>query len=196
MTIGEKIKNIRESKGLTQIQLSELSKIHVSTIRKYELGIRNPKPDQIERIANGLGVSSYMFYDFDIETVGDVISILFALEDNVDIEFEGEQTDDDKYIPKTMSIKFKNPYLQDFLAKWANMTQYLNSMKNALPSVKSSIELPDGSDSVQEAVRKNINEQYLSFKNLYSINSKSNVVVKKGTDGIKVRISNNDEDNK
>ena len=39
MTIGEKIKNIRESKGLTQIQLSELSKIHVSTIRKYELGI-------------------------------------------------------------------------------------------------------------------------------------------------------------
>ena len=185
MTIGEKIKNIRESKGLTQIQLSELSKIHVSTIRKYELGIRNPKPDQIERIANGLGVSSYMFYDFDIETVGDVISILFALEDNVDIEFEGEQTDDDKYIPKTMSIKFKNPYLQDFLAKWANMTQYLNSMKNALPS-----------DSVQEAVRKNINEQYLSFKNLYSINSKSNVVVKKGTDGIKVRISNNDKDNK
>ena len=112
------------------------------------------------------------------------------------IEFEGEQTDDDKYIPKTMSIKFKNPYLQDFLAKWATMTQYLNSMKNALPSVKSSIELPDGSDSVQEAVRKNINEQYLSFKNLYSINSKSNVVVKKGTDGIKVRISNNDKDNK
>ena len=33
MTIGEKIKNIRESRGLTQIQLSELSKIHVSTIR-------------------------------------------------------------------------------------------------------------------------------------------------------------------
>ena len=88
------------------------------------------------------------------------------------------------------------PYLQDFLAKWANMTQYLNSMKNALPSVKGSIESPDGSDSVQEAVRKNINEQYLSFKNLYSINSKSNVVVKKGTDGIKVRISNNDKDNK
>ena len=76
------------------------------------------------------------------------------------------------------------------------MTQYLNSIKNALPSVKGSIESPDGSDSVQEAMRKNINEQYLSFKNLYSINSKSNVVVKKGTDGIKVRISNNDKDNK
>lgn len=47
MTIVEKIKTFRELLGLTQIQLAELSKINVRTIRKYELGIRNPKPEQI-----------------------------------------------------------------------------------------------------------------------------------------------------
>ena len=37
--------SFREFKGYSQIQLAELSGINVGTIRKYELGIRNPKPD-------------------------------------------------------------------------------------------------------------------------------------------------------
>ena len=40
------------------------------------------------------------------------------------------------------------------------------------------------------------NNKYQEFKTLYTTNIHHNVVVKKGTDGIKIRISNNDKDNK
>ena len=33
----------------------------------YEYGIRNPKPDQLLKIANALGISINIFMDFDIE---------------------------------------------------------------------------------------------------------------------------------
>lgn len=59
MTVGENIKRIRKEKGLTQKQLGGLCKprISESTIRKYELGILNPKIETIDRIASALGVS-------------------------------------------------------------------------------------------------------------------------------------------
>ena len=40
--VGKKIRAYREFRGHSQIQLAELSGINVGTIRKYELGIRNP----------------------------------------------------------------------------------------------------------------------------------------------------------
>ena len=52
--VGKKIRAYREFRGYSQIQLAELSGINVGTIRKYELGIRNPKPDQLEKIATVL----------------------------------------------------------------------------------------------------------------------------------------------
>ena len=83
--IGEKIRAYREFRGLSQVQLAELSGINVGTIRKYELGIRNPKPDQLEKIASALGLNVSIFLDFNIETVGDVLALLFAIDDSVDL---------------------------------------------------------------------------------------------------------------
>ena len=65
--IGEKIRAYREFRGLSQVQLAELSGIYVGTIRKYELGIRNPKPDQLEKIASALGLNVSIFLDFNID---------------------------------------------------------------------------------------------------------------------------------
>ena len=60
--IGKKIRAYREVRGYSQIQLAELSGINVGTIRKYELGIRNPKPDQLEKIATALGLNVSVFW--------------------------------------------------------------------------------------------------------------------------------------
>lgn len=68
--VGKKIRAYREFRGYSQIQLAELSGINVGTIRKYELGIRNPKPDQLEKIATALGLNVSVF----------LISILRQLE--------------------------------------------------------------------------------------------------------------------
>ena len=55
---------------------------------KYELGIRNPKPDQLEKIAVALGLNVSVFLDFNIETVGDVLSLLFAIDDSVNLSLK------------------------------------------------------------------------------------------------------------
>lgn len=56
MSIGENIRNTRKLKGMTQKQLGELAGIAEPTIRRYELGMLNPKRETIQKIANALGV--------------------------------------------------------------------------------------------------------------------------------------------
>ena len=51
MTTGEKIKYFRNMRGISQETLGQLSGINSATIKKYEYGIRNPKPDQLLKIA-------------------------------------------------------------------------------------------------------------------------------------------------
>ncbi len=109
--ISKKIRAYREFRGYSQIQLAELSGINVGTIRKYELGIRNPKPDQLEKIAAALGLNVSVFLDFNIETVGDVLSLLFAIDDSVNLSLS--ETNDQK-----VTLTFDNPMMQDFFEKW------------------------------------------------------------------------------
>lgn len=60
MSIGENIRNIRKQNHLTQKKLGELCEppISESTIRKYELGLLNPKIQTISKIAKALEVNS------------------------------------------------------------------------------------------------------------------------------------------
>ncbi len=81
MTTGEKIKHFRNLRGISQETLGQLSGINSATIKKYEYGIRNPKPDQLLKIANALGISINVFMDFDIETVSDVLSLILKKRD-------------------------------------------------------------------------------------------------------------------
>ena len=57
MDIGKRIKSARKAKGLTQKQLAEAVGVVTGTIQQYELGKRQPRIEQIEKIAEILGVS-------------------------------------------------------------------------------------------------------------------------------------------
>lgn len=56
MTIGERIRSVRITKGLTQKQLAEKCGMADSAIRKYESGRVTPKHETIQRIASALNV--------------------------------------------------------------------------------------------------------------------------------------------
>lgn len=71
MDIGEKIKNIRKTKGLTQKELAQKLGVSQAMITQYEKGLRKPKPDTIKRIAMALGVD---YYDIDSSPSGETIS--------------------------------------------------------------------------------------------------------------------------
>ena len=108
MTTGEKIKHFRNLRGISQGTLGQLSGINSATIKKYEYGIRNPKPDQLMKIANALGISINVFMDFDIETVSDVLSLILKMDEQLDMNFEAERYEDGSFNPSTIRISFKN----------------------------------------------------------------------------------------
>ena len=108
--VGKKIRAYREFRGLNQIQLAELSGINVGTIRKYELGLRNPKPEQLERIAAALGLNVSIFLDFNIETVGDVLSLLFAIDDSVDLSLSEPNPEDKSSTAIAFTFKVSAKY--------------------------------------------------------------------------------------
>ena len=120
MTVGEKIKTFRNIRGISQNMLGQLAGIDGTTIRKYELGSRNPKPDQLLKIANALGVSINVFTGFDIETASDVLTLLFKMDDQM-----------------TIYIRFKHPAINDRLAKFAKTKKWQENLlasKDAFPS--------------------------------------------------------------
>ncbi len=138
MTVGEKIKTFRTIRGISQNVLGELAGIDGTTIRKYELGSRKPKPDQLLKIANALGVSINVFTDFDIETASDVLSLLFKMDEQVDMEIDGEKdSEDGNLIPDTICIRFKHPEINSRFAKFAKAKKLQTNLiasKDAFPS--------------------------------------------------------------
>ena len=58
MTMGERIRYLRESKGMTQEELGEKIGVQKSAIRKYEKGeVQNIKRSNIKKLADIFGVS-------------------------------------------------------------------------------------------------------------------------------------------
>lgn len=61
MTIGEQIKTARKAEGLTQAQLAERIGVATGTIQQYERGIRQPRFEILEKIADELQISVLYF---------------------------------------------------------------------------------------------------------------------------------------
>lgn len=71
MTIGEKIRKLRNHTGLTQRVLGELSGTSETTIKQYELGKRQPRIEQLKKIAKVFDFPLYLLLDdnFELENV-------------------------------------------------------------------------------------------------------------------------------
>lgn len=85
MAIGERIRFIRNLRGMTQkwlgIQAGLPEKTADIRMAQYESGTRVPKEDLTEKIADALNVSSAALNVPDIESEVGVMHTLFALED-------------------------------------------------------------------------------------------------------------------
>lgn len=70
MLVGDRIKEIRKEKHLTQKELGEKLGVSYQMIAQYENGKRNPKPETLKKIADALEVpvSSLGFYDIMVDS--------------------------------------------------------------------------------------------------------------------------------
>ncbi len=120
MTIGEKIKYFRSRIGITQAKLAELSGIHPVSIRKYETNKMTPQTEQIDKIAEALGVSSFAITGFEnnirLETIGDFMGLMIMLIKASFVSFK---------LSKTFNVSFKiNPLITKFFKANAGDTEY------------------------------------------------------------------------
>ena len=99
MTVSENIRYFRKERGYTQKQLSELAGIATITLQQYELEKREPKLENLQKIAEALGIPIAALLDID-----ETDQALNALSDfkNVDVK----QTQ----YPDMFNLKELEPY--------------------------------------------------------------------------------------
>lgn len=82
-SVGQKIKVLRKTRGLTQQQLADKLDIQRATISNYEIGRRSPHLKELEKIASVLGVN------IDYFAIGDATS--YDLISRAKLLFENEE---------------------------------------------------------------------------------------------------------
>lgn len=83
MDVGQKIKALREEKGMTLEQLGDKVGVGKSTVRKWETGIiANMRRDKIAKIADALGTSPAYLMGWDNNNYQDTQPVLLGSELN------------------------------------------------------------------------------------------------------------------
>lgn len=168
MTSGEKILLHRKKCGLTQKRLAELSGVSEISIRKYELGLRNPKPVQLKKLAKSMmiGENSLLemeIADISVETIGDFYAILFQF-----IEKMGgyvlHNVDENGYpIDNNSSIGFKNPAIAEALSDVYRHFEILKESRENFKETSPSLESQESYDLSEqiliEKMKRNFIEQ-------------------------------------
>ena len=109
--LARTIRKYREARKMTMKQLSIKSGINLSTIKKYETDNRNPKLEQLEKIAAALDVSVFEFLDIEVKSISDIISLVNKMNNATEIEWD---IDNEK-----VSISFKNEDINNSLKDYA-----------------------------------------------------------------------------
>lgn len=109
--LARTIKKYRKARKLTMEQLSEKSGINLSTLKKYETDNKNPKLEQLSKIAEALEVSVFEFLDIEVKSVNDIISLVNKMNIATDIDWD---IDNDK-----VCISFKNKEINNCLKEYA-----------------------------------------------------------------------------
>lgn len=137
MDIIDKIKKARVSMGLTQKDLAEATGISVSAINKYESKLREPKKEQLIKIAKFLKIPLSELIDEDTEIyttppavmIEKIISDLYQFE--VDTKNKRVHIYNNDGILLTLSIKEFNLLTNDVVEYINNKIKFLNNLKKA-----------------------------------------------------------------
>lgn len=123
MNIGDRIKSFRNLKQLTQKALAERSNISEIAIKKYETGERNPRPEQITKIAEALEINENLLYNIDLSdlpliTIGDLMAIFIQLFESVGIIPRYMHDSNGKIEPSTITLQFTNMNINNAIKQW------------------------------------------------------------------------------
>lgn len=113
--IGSRIRNIRNSKGLSQSELGERIGLNADRVQKYENGARKPKPDMIKQIASALGVSTLALTDPVTTNYIGAMFAMFELENTFNMKIK--KTPEDEPPGLCISVDFRDP-MYKYMEEW------------------------------------------------------------------------------
>lgn len=90
MTIGQKIRNLRKLRGLTQAELGSMVGLPGDRIRQYENDVRTPRIDKLTAITKALGADPSALSDINIKNESDIMHVFFELEEGYDFHLEND----------------------------------------------------------------------------------------------------------
>ena len=114
---GAKLRQIRLRKGVSTAELGAKCNITDAAIRQYEGDKRTPKEDKLQEIANALGVDVTALYDRRIESIADIVHILFEVESDgyiTPVRIPADQNSS----RTTYGVRALNEVLSEALEKW------------------------------------------------------------------------------
>ncbi|MDR1564006.1 MAG: helix-turn-helix domain-containing protein [Oscillospiraceae bacterium] len=124
MAVGDRIKRIRNFRGLTQKELGVALGYDDNTadvrVAQYESGTRTPKEDTLKKIAEVLGVNYRAIYEPTLYAAEDVMYTLFELDEHYgDLHIHTVEDISDPLDPQThKAVTFNSHLLDNFLSEW------------------------------------------------------------------------------
>ena len=115
--------------------------------------------------------------DFDIETVSDVLSLLFKLDEQVDMKFEAERDENGEFIPSTVKFSFQNAAINNKLCTYLKVKQIKENLENSKNKL-----------SAEDNYAETITEIEQNIEDIKNHLVDDNMVVKKGTNRITVKV--------
>ena len=114
---------------------------------------------------------------FDIETVSDVLSLLFKLDEQVDMKFEAERDENGEFIPSTVKFSFQNAAINNKLCTYLKAKQIKENLENSKNKL-----------SAEDNYAETITEIEQNIEDIKNHLVDDNMVVKKGTNRITVKV--------
>lgn len=119
--VGARIRKARVRKGMTQVETGKLVGLTDAAVRLYELGMRTPSDESLERIAGILDVSVESLMNLSPSTDREAVEMLFRLEEECRCRPQVSEG--------SVSVSFDDTSeeLKAMIAAWANELEMLDN---------------------------------------------------------------------
>ena len=124
MAVGNRIKRVRNFRGMTQKELGFAIGFEAKTadvrIAQYESGTRTPKADTLRKISEALDVNYRALYEPTLYAAEDIMYTLFEMDEHYSCMtvYDVEDTSDRFDIRKHKAVSFHVRLLDDLIAEW------------------------------------------------------------------------------
>lgn len=120
MAVGDRIKRVRNFRGITQKELGVLIGFDEKTadirIAQYESGTRTPKEDLLRKIAEVLDVNYRSLYEPSLYAAEDIMYTLFELDEHYNTIVHDVR--DSNSTSEHKAVEFESALLDKFLVEW------------------------------------------------------------------------------